>query len=97
MDEERKTVETAQIMYLTPNDIQAVADVIYEAAVEAKTPRRSRRCRAKTCRLELSIAWRPMTPDIALFGRMITSDAFRDVESAAGGPRSIDAPNGARV
>ena len=38
VDEERKTVETAQIMYLTPNDIQAVADVIYEAAVEAKTP-----------------------------------------------------------
>lgn len=82
VDEERNTVETAQIMYLTPNDIQAVADVIYEAAVEAKTPAAFKKVSAKDLQARAVDRWRPITPDIALFGRMITSDAFRDVESA---------------
>lgn len=82
VDEERNTVETAQIMYLTPNDIQAVADVIYEAAVEAETPAAFKKVSAKDLQARAVDRWRPITPDIALFGRMITSDAFRDVESA---------------
>ncbi|MFZ5824074.1 MAG: type I-E CRISPR-associated protein Cas7/Cse4/CasC [Bacillota bacterium] len=78
-----KEPETAQIMFLTPEDIQMVADVIYEAAVEAGTPKAFEKVEAKDLQDRAAKrGWRPMTPDIALFGRMITSDAFRDVEAS---------------
>lgn len=82
VDPERNHVETAQIMYLTPQDIEAVADVIFEAAQEAKTPAAFKKISAKDLQARARDRWRPITPDVALFGRMITSDAFRDVESA---------------
>lgn len=82
VDDERGHVETAQIMYLTSHDILAVADVIFEAAQEAQTPAVFKKVSAKDLQARARDRWRPITPDIALFGRMITSDAFRDVESA---------------
>jgi len=82
VDAERNHVETAQIMYLTPQDMEAVAEVIYTAAVEAKTADHFRKVSAKELQAKARDNWRPITPDVALFGRMITSDAFRDVESA---------------
>lgn len=75
-------LETIQIMYLTPADIEAVADVVYEAGMEAGTPAAFRKVSAKQLQAKAKDAWRPITPDVALFGRMITSDAFRDVESS---------------
>lgn len=80
--DKNNVVETAQIMYLTPQDIEAVADVIFQAAQEAGTPAEFRKVSAKDLQARARDKWRPITPDIALFGRMITSDAFRDVESA---------------
>jgi len=82
VDAERNHVETAQIMYLTPQDMEAVAEVIYTAAVEAKTADHFRKVSVKELQAKARDNWRPITPDVALFGRMITSDAFRDVESA---------------
>lgn len=82
-EKEDGRIETAQMMYLTPHDIQVVADIIYEAAMEAGTPAAFRKVSARDLQAKArDDGWRPITPDIALFGRMITSDAFRDVESA---------------
>lgn len=75
-------IRTAQTMYLTPADIEAVADVIYKAALEAKTPAQFKKVSAKNLEAEIKDGGRPITPDVALFGRMVTSSAFRDVESA---------------
>lgn len=75
-------VRTAQTMFLTAADIEAVADVIYKAALEAKTPAQFKKVSAKQLEAAVRDSGRPITPDIALFGRMVTSSAFRDVESA---------------
>ena len=65
-------------MYLTAADIEAVADVIYKAALEAKTPAQFKKVSAKN--LEAADKGRRSSnhPDIALFGRMVTSNAFRE-------------------
>lgn len=74
---------TAQTMFLSPADIRAVADVLAEAAKEAKTPEAFKKVSAKDLQAKAELRGRrPLTPDIALFGRMITSEAFRDVEAA---------------
>ena len=80
---EQADLETAQMMYLTPEDIKTVADVIYEAAQEAANPATLKKVDAKSLQVKAKdTGWRPITPDVALFGRMITSDAFRDVQAA---------------
>lgn len=80
---EQKSAETAQVMFLTPGDIDAVADVLYETAKEAGSPAEFEKVSAKDLQDKAVLrGWRPITPDIALFGRMITSNAFRDVEAA---------------
>lgn len=74
---------TAQMMFLTPADIQAVADVLYQSATEAGSPVAFRDMKAADLQKKAADkGWRPITPDVALFGRMITSDAFRDVEAS---------------
>src|SRR5690606_41771299 len=62
--------------------IEAVADVIYKAALKAKTPSQFKKVTAKSLQAEIRDTGRPITPDIALFGRMVTSSAFRDIDSA---------------
>jgi len=80
---EQKEPETAQMMFLTPDDIAAVAGTLYEAAVAAGSPAQFEKVAAKDLQDSAALkGWRPITPDIALFGRMITSSAFRDVEAA---------------
>lgn len=74
---------TAQTMFLSRADIEAVAGVLAEAAEIAGTAEALRKMSAKDLQVKAELAgWRPITPDIALFGRMITSDAFRDVEAS---------------
>lgn len=75
-------IRTAQAMFLTAADIEAVADTIYNAALEAGTPAKFRKVSAKALEATVKDKGRPITPDVALFGRMVTSSAFRDVESA---------------
>lgn len=74
---------TAQIMFLTPTDIEAVADVLALAAEEAGTAKAFREMKTADLQKRAELrGWRAITPDVALFGRMITSDAFRDVEAS---------------
>jgi CRISPR system Cascade subunit CasC len=75
---------TAQTMFLTPQDIDAVTVVLLEAAREAKTPKKFAETKAADLQEKArQKGFRPITVDIALFGRMITSEAFRNVEASA--------------
>lgn len=54
-----------------------------EAAVAAETADSFAKVTSKELEERAGLrGWRPITPDIALFGRMITSGAFRDVEAS---------------
>lgn len=76
--------ETAQTMFLTDHDIQAVTKVLLDACQEQREPAKLEKVTAKDLQAKATQAgFRPITVDIALFGRMITSGAFRDVEAAA--------------
>ena len=80
---EQKEPQTAQTMFLTDHDVDAVANVIIQAAKDAGTPKKFEKLSAKDFQAHESLdGWRPLTPDLALFGRMITSDAFDDVEAS---------------
>ena len=80
---ERDTPETAQTMFLTEADIAAVTEVLRDAAAEAGTKEKFDKMPAKDLQAKALLkGFRPITPDVALFGRMTTSEAFRDVEAA---------------
>ena len=74
---------TAQTMFLTSADIAAITDVLYDAATKAGTPAKLEK--EKAADLQASAkqrGYRPITVDVALFGRMTTSEAVRDVEAS---------------
>jgi CRISPR system Cascade subunit CasC len=77
-------IDTAQTMFLTQADINAVVDVIYAAAKEAETTAKfDKNYAAKDLQAKAQTnGYRPITVDVALFGRMTTSEAFRDVEAS---------------
>lgn len=86
---ENEEARTAQTMFLTTADVDAVAGVIATKALELaqKDPRKAPAEFAKVTAKELQDTkelrkWRPITVDIALFGRMVTSPAFQDVEAS---------------
>jgi len=75
---------TTQIIIYAPQDIAAVADKMMELYAQAGSLEQFRALKAKEIAIAFSdVAVRPVTLDIALFGRMVTSSAFRDVEAAA--------------
>jgi CRISPR system Cascade subunit CasC len=74
---------TAQIIFITPEEVKIAADCVNEAIKESKSIKEFEKIKAKDIQAKMSKAGiRPMTLDIALFGRMVTSDAFRDVEAS---------------
>lgn len=74
---------TAQTMFLTRHDIEAVAEVIYEAADNAKSAEALSKMAAKDLQKQAEdMGFRPMAVDISLFGRMVTSEAFLDVNAS---------------
>ena len=74
---------TAQIVVYAPQDIQAVAETVKEIVDQCKTMKEVKALKAKDLQAAVRNAQiRPVTLDIALFGRMVTSDAFRDVEAS---------------
>lgn len=80
---ENKDKITAQIMFITPEEVKIAADCVNEAIKESKSIKEFEKIKAKDIQAKMSKAGiRPMTLDIALFGRMVTSDAFRDVEAS---------------
>ena len=74
---------TAQIVFYAPEDIQAVADTICEQLKACSSLKDVKALKAKDLQEAVTGAdVRPITLDMALFGRMVTSNAFRDVEAA---------------
>ena len=74
---------TAQTMFLTSHDIEAVAKVLLEAARKAGDVKKFAALKAGDLQGEArQKGFRPVSVDVALFGRMTTSEAFRDVEAA---------------
>jgi len=74
---------TKQTMFLTEHDIDALVTVLKTAAEEAGTPAKLKKVSAKDLQKAAELGgWRPITVDMALFGRMITSPAFTDVEAS---------------
>ena len=74
---------TAQTMFLSDADIQAVTDVI-AAAAEAKNENAFKKVSAKDLQKQAEDkGFRPITVDTALFGRMVTSEAFVNVEASS--------------
>ena len=80
---ETKDGKTAQIMFFAPQDIEAAALAVNEKLEACKSVKDVEKLKAKELEGALSGAGvRPITLDIALFGRMVTCDAFRDVEAS---------------
>ena len=74
---------TAQIVFYAPEDIQAVAEAIYEKLESCHSLKEVKALKAKDLQEAVKGAEsRPVTVDMALFGRMVTSNAFRDVDAA---------------
>lgn len=71
-----------QVVFFAPEDVEAVANAVFEM-VKDLAPKDIKALKAKDLTQAVSGAkTRPVTLDIALFGRMVTSDAFKDVEAS---------------
>ena len=75
---------TAQIIFFSPQDIDAVAAAVKEILDGCADAKAVKSLKSKDLQSAAADAdrTRPITLDIALFGRMVTSDAFRDVEAS---------------
>jgi CRISPR system Cascade subunit CasC len=74
---------TAQVIFYANEDIAAVAETVKALLENCKTVKDVQKLKAKDIQTAVTGAdVRPVTLDIALFGRMVTSDAFRDVEAS---------------
>ena len=75
---------TGQIIFYAPQDILAIADkmiALYEE--KGSSVKEFKKLKAKDFAASFKdVQTRPITLDIAMFGRMVTSDAFRNVEAA---------------
>lgn len=75
---------TAQTMFLSAADVAAVADVIADAAKQAKDAASFDKLASKDLQKAAEDkGFRPITVDLALFGRMVTSEAFVNVEASS--------------
>ena len=81
--ESKKGNATQQVIFFCPQDIQAAADAVKKLLDGCKTEKDVKALKAKDLQAAVEGAKdRAVTLDIALFGRMVTSDAFRDVEAS---------------
>ena len=74
----KKGNRTAQVVFYAPEDVQAVAAVVLDFIRSGEKKVGGKELQAAIKDADI----RPVTLDIALFGRMVTSDAFRDVEAS---------------
>lgn len=72
---------TAQVVFYAPQDIAAIADAV-ESVVEDLTPAQAKKVKAKDLNACLKTIPRPVTPDIALWGRMVTTDGIPNIDAA---------------
>jgi CRISPR system Cascade subunit CasC len=74
---------TAQIVFVTQDEVKLAADYIQSIIENCKDMKAFEKVKAKDIQAQMGKEGiRPMTLDIALFGRMVTSDAFRNVEAS---------------
>lgn len=73
---ESETFETKQMMFFSKEDIQVCVKAIIDADFNEKN------LKDNIDKLDKDSAVRPITLDIALFGRMITDNKFADVEAS---------------
>ena len=74
---------TSQMIFYSPEDVKAVADLMQEEFKKAGSIKAFATIKAKDLVKQFNdVAVRPITLDMALFGRMVTSDAFRNIEAA---------------
>ena len=74
---------TEQVIIYAPEDIDAVAGIVCDKLSGCKSLKEVKALKAKELQEAVKGAdVRPITLDMALFGRMVTSNAFRDVEAA---------------
>lgn len=74
---------TAQIVFYTPEDVSAVAETIKERLMQCHTKDEVKKISAKDIQADMKEGnMRGITLDMALFGRMVTSDAFADIEAS---------------
>jgi CRISPR system Cascade subunit CasC len=80
---EQEKLETRQTVFLTQADVSAIVDVLIDIADDAGTAQKFEKIEAKKIQADARLkGFRPITVDVALFGRMTTSEALRDVEAA---------------
>lgn len=76
--------ETAQTMFLTQGDVDAIVTLLVSAIEGVKGDvKKFKALKAKDLQEDEALSgFRPLTVDVSLFGRMITSDAFRDADAS---------------
>ena len=81
--ENTKGSYTTQILIYAPDDIEKLAEKVCQVIAEDGDVKKFKQRKAKDfAKLFDDAKVRPVTADIALFGRMVTSDAFRDVDAS---------------
>lgn len=86
----RKKSKTKQTMFLTLRDVKVVAEYLADLVQKEKKAgldRVIKKVSTNDKRMVMekdlhTLGYRPITVDMALFGRMVTSDAFDDVEAS---------------
>ena len=74
---------TEQIVIYSPEDIERLTKAVQDAVAEDGDIKKFKTRKAKDfAKLVDGAQTRPVTADIALFGRMVTSECFRDVDAA---------------
>ncbi len=75
--------ETAQTILFTQADQDKVFEVLSAAAIQAGSVAAFKNLKAADLQTKArQTGFRPLAVDVALFGRMVTSEAFRDVEAS---------------
>ena len=78
-----KEYETAQTILFTKADEDAVFETLKEAALKTGSDKEFAKVKAADLQnAARQSGFRPLAVDVALFGRMVTSEAFRDVEAS---------------
>lgn len=79
-----KEYETAQTILFTRADEEAVFETLRAGALKAGSLKAFKDLKAADLQRDArQSGFRPLAVDVALFGRMVTSEAFRDVEASA--------------
>lgn len=81
--ENGKELKTAQVITYSPEDIREITELLLEKLKDCKNVKDVEKIKAKELQdiMKKSVN-RAITLDMALFGRMVTSDAFADVEAS---------------